>query len=836
MARLKDFFMGLFDKFFEYQNRKREERDSECRAAVNEVTDAVRGINQLLSNQDKYIYEYSYNRLKVEWLRVKKRYGKISRRLQKSPCCQELQRGIQELNHVLSALPQDIEQHNRKYLEEQTADAFKRIGSIEGRPLDRQQMECIVKDAPNHLIVAGAGTGKTTTILGKIKYLLSTEACGPDEILVLSFTSASANEMRNRLTKETGQTIQAGTFHKLGLQIIRESEGKAPVIYNDDPCKFIRGRIEVCLKDPGYAALFMSYLLFHRINQKSEFEFDSESSYREYLETNPPITIKGETVKSYGEMEIANFLTQYGIKYKYEEPYPTDTRTEQYDQYYPDFFLTDYGIYIEYYGINVQGEVPSYFAGRDGKSASDTYRESIAWKNKLHKENDTVLIECYAYEKFDGVMLDRLYTSLQKHGVVLEEVPAEQIFADMKAERKNRLDGLAGLLQTVLVLTKNRRLSCPALMELCSSPFHRGQQVIVKLFDPIYEAYEKMLSDRGAIDFNDMINLAADHIIAGEYHHPYKYVIIDEYQDISGAQYRLLQAMRTDRYYSLFCVGDDWQSIYRFAGSDIGYILNFSKYWGDAEISRIETTYRFSQRLIDISGRFVMKNPNQMKKAIHAHEDAEQYVLELIQGFTDKWAIQFMVNELENLPAGSSVYFIGRYQFDSDYLKDEPRLRTAYDNTEKVLKIMLLSRPDLKMTFYTAHKSKGLQADYVFIINNKSRNMGFPSKIENPPLVDMLLEQADMYPDAEERRLFYVAITRARKKVYLVTADNNISPFAEELKSIYQSELQKAALLCPLCGAPLKIRSGQFGAFYGCTGYRKTGCRYTRKTTHSKDR
>ena len=114
------------------------------------------------------------------------------------------------------------------------------------------------------------------------------------------------------------------------------------------------------------------------------------------------------------------------------------------------------------------------------------------------------------------------------------------------------------------------------------------------------------------------------------------------------------------------------------------------------------------------------------------------------------------------MPRNSTVFFIGRYHFDADLLKNEGHFRVSFNNVTQVLDVVLPSRPDLKMAYYTAHRSKGLQADFVFIINNRASYMGFPSKVQNPPLIDLLLEKADTYPDAEERRLFYVAMTRAR--------------------------------------------------------------------------
>ena len=193
------------------------------------------------------------------------------------------------------------------------------------------------------------------------------------------------------------------------------------------------------------------------------------------------------------------------------------------------------------------------------------------------------------------------------------------------------------------------------------------------------------------------------------------------------------------------------------------------------------------------------------------------------------WRLNLMVEKIKDLPLNSSVFFIGRYQFDIDLLRANPSFNVSYDNVAKVIKAVMAERHDLNMSFYTAHRSKGLQSDYVFIINNRNRGMGFPSKVQNAPLIELLLEQADNYKFAEERRLFYVALTRAKKKVYLVTAKNNLSIFASELKEKYQSEMRKEAFSCPICSAPLVKRSGKYGDFFGCSNYSKTGCKYTRK-------
>lgn len=130
------------------------------------------------------------------------------------------------------------------------------------------------------------------------------------------------------------------------------------------------------------------------------------------------MTLKKETVKSYGELDIANFLTQNGITYVYEQEYPVDTRTSQFGQYRPDFYLPNFDLYIEYFGINRQGEVPPYFSGKDGLSATQAYQEGIAWKRELHRKSGTRMIELYAYEKLEEQLLTKLEERLKKAGVV----------------------------------------------------------------------------------------------------------------------------------------------------------------------------------------------------------------------------------------------------------------------------------------------------------------------------------------------------------------------------------------------------------------------------------
>lgn len=823
--------MGFIKTIIDNHQKKVKERNDSCEKLISQIDNALTEIKIIFSNPQDFIdpqeessWKNRNNELLIDIASLNiKKFKRASR-------YKALINKQSELNQVVRVLSQQIIQHNDYAVSIKIQAAYSLIGNVEGRKLDLQQMTCIIKEAHNHLVIAGAGTGKTTTVVGKIKYLLKTAKCLPSDILVLSFTNASASEMSERILAETGQNIAASTFHKLGLNIISQVDGIMPKITQINLRSFVKEQLLLNMKSSTYLNMLSSYLLYCRVVAKSEFEFKTQKEYDEYLKLNPPTTVNNEIVKSYGEMDIANFLTQNNIRYIYEHPYIIDTRTSEYGQYHPDFYLPDYNIYIEYFGVNRNIEVPSYFKGANNMSATEVYRASMEWKRSTHRENQTVMIECYAYEKFEGILLDNLKEKLEEESVVFKPISPAELWNQVSSDSNSLFDGIIELFETLINLIKSNGYDITTVRQLNNIGNHtQNNNLILSLLEPIYNSYCRYLSTNKEIDFNDMINLASEYVKQGKYTNPYNYVIVDEYQDISKARFTLLESLRKSRDYDLFCVGDDWQSIYRFAGSDIGFILDFSKYWGATVISKIETTYRFSQELIEISGRFIMQNPVQIKKSIKGITNDFGFPLGEISGYTDKFAIEFMTKKLNDIPKGSSIFFIGRYSFDAKLLNDSEFFSCQYNKTSGLIDVKYKSRPDLTMSFLTAHKSKGLQADYVFIINNKKSRMGFPSKIQDAPILNLLLENCDQYPHAEERRLFYVALTRAKKKVYILTVSGQESEFASELKKRYTEELKKEQFECPLCGGRLLKKTGPYGEFFGCSNYRTTGCTYKRK-------
>lgn len=825
--------MGFIDSLIEKHN-----------AVTTQREDAISAASSFIANTELFFKENKDKFIAPEWnSEIRKQCKEQVDNINKLTTTAVMQRmkllsAREELETLSSRIGFVVQQHNDTVARSMIGEGRKTVGLVEGRELDEQQMMCIVKPAHNHLVIAGAGTGKTTTIVGKVKYLLNSGKSKPEDILVLSFTNASAAEMSERINKEAGCKIAASTFHKLGIDIISKVEGTVPKITRINLVEFTKNQLSTLMKENKYVELFCNYFLGNYKYDKTEHDFSTRTEYEEYLRINPPTTLDGVTVKSYGEMDIANFLFRNGIDYCYEKEYEIDTRTEEHGQYYPDFYLPQYKIYIEYFGIDRNKKVPSFFSSTgDAEEASKEYCDSMEWKRKLHRENNTKLLEFYAYEKSEGNLLRNLQEMLVKSDVKFNPLSAEQVWQHVTENNgKDFLATMAELFATVISLIKSNNLRYSDFKAKCmaTANFVRNE-IVVSLIEPIYDAYEKALQSNGEIDFNDMINLSSKYVLEGKYKNVYKFVIVDEYQDISKARFNLLKSLRQSEEYDLFCVGDDWQSIYRFAGSDMGYILDFAKFWGDTTSSKIETTYRFTKNLIEISGAFVMNNPAQIRKQIKGKGENIGFALGEIKGYTEQAAVSFMLKKITDLPASSSVYFIGRYSFDAKILDSCSELVCHYDNQKGIVNVIYHNRPDLKMSFITAHRSKGLQADYVFIINNKAVGLGFPSTIQNDPVIDVLLEGQESYPFAEERRLFYVALTRAKKKTFLLTIEGNESIFAKELEQKYEKELKQEKYSCPLCGGKLERKTGQYGDFYGCSNYRTKGCKYIRNIEGTKE-
>jgi len=319
---------------------------------------------------------------------------------------------------------------------------------------------------------------------------------------------------------------------------------------------------------------------------------------------------------------------------------------------------------------------------------------------------------------------------------------------------------------------------------------------LLMIIKEVYKEYTYTLNKNKSIDFHDMISKAINTVEKYGIKN-YKYIIVDEFQDTSLVKCELLRIIKEKTGAKIMAVGDDFQSIYQFAGSNLDVFLNFDSFFPHTKIFKLEKTYRNSTELLDIMGKFILKNKKQIRKKLVSlkKNDNPIYVY-----YYDKSINEVLGQAMKD--AGENALILGRNNKDIMNIKYEKCM--------------------------TVHKSKGLEADNVIIVNLDDGINGFPNKIVDDDLLRFVKKDYDNFPFAEERRLFYVAMTRTKNSNYLLVNKNNPSRFIEELLLDNQNiKIMNDILYCPKCHNVLVKRNGKYGEFYGCLNYPK--CRYTKK-------
>ena len=709
-----------------------------------------------------------------------------------------------------------------RYVQQQLSRYQHYFEQVESKPLTQKQREACVIDEDNNLVLAGAGTGKTSTMVGRAGYLQQSGQARADEILMLAFANKAATEMQERIEKRLGYCgITASTFHKLGKDIIAAVEGKQPSLTplaEDDKllAKQVNDWFEQHLKQPHYQQLVLDYFQRYLYPVKNAFDFKTEGEYFDYILANDIRSLKSERVKSLGECLIANYLLRQGIEYQYEAAYEHPTATVFHRQYQPDFYLPDQGIYIEFYGIDRSGNTAPYINRQQ-------YHDDMAWKQQLHQQHGTKLITLFHYQHTEGTLYQQLDRQLAAFGVKPDPLPAEAVLETLR--EFGAISAFAVLLADLLKRYKANCYEAGQLDQAIAAAANPEQvQAALALLLPVVDNYQQLLAQHQHIDFDDMIGKAIAYVKAGRFKSRWRYILVDEFQDISDARARLIRYLRNSvADASLFCVGDDWQAIYRFTGSDLQFTTAFAQHFGATCTTALDLTFRFNNSISEVASRFVLQNPLQVRKQLHTYSSVTKAAVSLFRADNRPNAaapdrLDTVLAKLNSMAtAGSTVYLLARFGF---YLPDKTelnRLRKQYKN--------------LELESHSIHGSKGKEADYVVVLGLESGKQGFPSQKQTHPLLDALLPTQEAFDYAEERRLFYVALTRARHRVYLVTDMAVTSEFVVELlKENYPLELNEFEtslsqqlfhlIKCMKCKTGSMVaRAGKTGTFYGCTKY-----------------
>ncbi|WP_430438546.1 UvrD-helicase domain-containing protein [Phocaeicola vulgatus] len=652
-------------------------------------------------------------------------------------------------------------------------------------PLDKQQRRSIVSEEDNCLVVSSAGSGKTSSIVGKVKYLTEVKGIAPHKILLISYTNKAAAELTERMATNG---LKGYTFHKLAIDIIGRATGTKPSICDNTDSLFV-DIYHTLLGNKDFKNSIVEYFIDYQSNE-ADWE-QRKNERREKLSEQKNVQLKamfpdmdGRTiyVRSEQEQKICFVLSSLGVRFRYEEAYEHQLADEMHSQYRPDFsiYFKQNGvtkrIYLEHFGIDEHGLVPAWFAKDKNityEEANQKYNDGITWKKAAHEKFGTQLLVTSSADFHYSDIRDKLRKLLDDAGVPIQEKTDEELYDLVLPKGSKQEKAFIRLVATFVTLVKSNCKSVKEVLKQAKNAEDERSVFIIKnIFLPVYERYISALSDNNQIDFTDAI-LQATEICRVSRPVGYDYIIVDEFQDISVDRYNFLKVLREGNPPAkLYCVGDDWQSIYRFSGSDMALFNQFPKYFGATEINKIETTYRFGEPLVSLSSHFIQRNKSQIQKDIHSFNSEMKTELEFYS--YDRRDYCNTIGQLvASIPSDKSIFLLGRYSFDDYYLS------FMYQSIKEGNKFFYVIG-ERKIEFLTVHKSKGLEADYVILLQCNKDTYGFPSLVSDDPVLNYVLTKSDQYPYGEERRLFYVAITRAKMKTLVLYDKRFPSVFVDE--------------------------------------------------------
>lgn len=736
--------------------------------------------------------------------------------------------------------------------------------SLLSHPLTREQRESIVDDSRRTLVIAAAGSGKTTTLIGKYAFLLREGLANPGEILILAFNKDISEEVKDRLKKLLSVDAAVFTFHAFGRKLLTQAEGGKKVDglaeSSDDgllTTSNIRRVVEKAKKThPEIEDWISEFRLLCPHHQIEEFARDEKEYYeavrgyrykRDYSragENFRPMRIPSldgkHWVRSQQELAIVNSLIMKGVKVEYEKPYPgLDT------SYNPDFYYPEIDLWHEHFAIDGDGN--SVF-GRE-------YVEQMKRKKDFFEKQNADCLFTYSREYDDGSVLGKIFQELDRRGVSYDPPSREEINGRLQ---DLYIDDTYGLISTCVKLAKTNGLDATDISRRLDSLRDRFRSGMFKrFFLPIFESYQKTLEENDTMDFEDMISKPTGYLSAegGNELLPerYKYVLVDEFQDLSECRKKFLaRILHPDS--RLFAVGDDWQSIYRFTGSNSMVMKEFLN--SDRPLTpedetfdredlpmeprayRIQETFRTCEPISNVASKFIQKNPNQIGKSVHSARKSDGSAAVSIcsvDGYDDE-NLKKILDMIPESDERKGVFILGRENWQIKNIGP---------------KNLMSRRNDLKISKRTIHRSKGLEEDIVIVLGMDSGITGFPNHGGEDPLKSVFLPPGDDYRNSEERRVMYVAMTRAKEKVFLVHKDLEPSYFVGEIKNIcvglgvgFNEVVLREDMVgpCPEClkkglvrgrsGALVrrvrrKDKTPPYSVFLGCTNYNRNLCDYT---------
>jgi len=704
-----------------------------------------------------------------------------------------------------------ISNYNSEFVKQRKKE-YEHLFKKDDLTLDEEQKEAVVTDDKYNLVVAGAGAGKTEVLITRIAYLIKRkpDTVQSSRILAIAYQNKDVKQIEHRLHERYNvDEVDVKTFHKLGKEILQETGRKLyrnSIVDENKKHEIVRAFYRDRLAEPEFYRLFLQYVKTIHDDEKED-NADDRAENLQYAQRRVYFTINNTRVNSRAEKEIMDFflmnkLNDEPIVIEYEPDLPG---------FRPDFRLTKYDLFIEHWALNEKGEVPEWF-----DQTTEDYKEKMNFKKSWFTENNKALVEMYAHE-YDGSNSDRFIELLKSR--VIEKLKAKsadvtQEFVPLTYDElvevawgpyKDPVDEVVNFITNA----KTYGISPERIHEkLRDGKWSEKQKAFGDLATRIYTDYRDHLIETRKIDFEDMINEAVaqlekdPNLCSSVYDH----ILIDEYQDISAQRYRLVRKLlEHNPNCKLFCVGDDWQSIMAFSGSNLDFFVNFEKYFEKPAITKISTNYRSIKTIVDAGTQLIKRNGRcQISKNTLSSRNEEKPISVLRSPHKENYRMRYYEQSADDCLARISECFKKGFS-PKDILVLSRFMRTKVHRAYKfhhVIRILMEkarengvelicddARDESKIRVLTVHKSKGLEAKAVFVLNVIKDAYGFPCEIEDSSIYSPARENyPEQDPKEEERRLFYVAMTRAKEDLVIYTWEPAKSEFLEEIGDYTREE------------------------------------------------
>lgn len=701
--------------------------------------------------------------------------------------------------------------------------------------LNDKQREAVISENKRLLVLAGAGSGKTKTLLQKLIYLIEEKGVSPSKILAITFTKNATNEMLDRLIISADSTgeyekqlfdkrrtkiekdkerflqqkkhkwidgLTVKTFHSFCYGVLRndgvnEFDNKFRIIGDekkdeeDELSKHVAPEtvfevfhkilIENC-ENTEYLLKLKRYILDYIVD-KIHLKKDDNNFFSK--DGKHFTTLDGTKVRSKSEQFIADWFYRHSIKYEYEP----ELNVKDFS-FHPDFFIPEANLYLEH--------------------ISDLSYPTKA-KEEQFQKGKLLLVKT-----FDSMTKDSALFNHTLDKVIKNRLPSDYqktTFLNYIEEFNHYHSDVKDFIQQVIRVTdmiKVENISIDTVLQSAIKDQHERIRNFYELAIPIVKGFIDYCTNKSYLDFNDLISkstslfLHHDDVIQ-KYRNKFEYILVDEFQDVNNLQVELIKLLLTNKT-QLFCVGDDWQSIYGFRGSNVNYIVEFEKHFDNAEIIKLNLNYRSTQNIVGASNEVIKHNKFKVDKDVQASKMSEHKIV-VFSGNNLEENIQFCsekVNELlkDGINNDEILFLYRRNKMFSPYFN-------------------FFKGEGTRVQGKTIHASKGLEAKVVFIIGLTEGNGGFPDIWLEDRIFQIIKKANHDILMEEERRLFYVAITRAKDKLFLITEKGNESSFLKEIPDVFTvrtvnqmtsvvekietcnkcfSQLEKLWVVCPYCG------------------------------------